>query len=90
MCRGRNRKNARRKVVEPQGLTRGACILPDYFTIPAEEIGRTLHTKRTPAGHCNRLKKYLAFCYPDFSPEQEYTLRRATELGPMLRILTVL
>ena len=61
-----------------------------YFTILAEEIGRTLHTKRTPAGHCNRLKKYLAFCYPDFSPEQEYTLRRATELGPMLRILTAL
>ncbi len=61
-----------------------------YFTIPAEEIGRTLHTKRTPAGHCKRLKKYLAFCYPDFPPEQEYTLRRATELGPMLRILTAL
>ena len=59
-----------------------------YFLSLSEEISRTLHTRRTPAGHCNRLKKYLAFCYPDFSPEQEYTLRRATDIATMLRILT--
>lgn len=58
-----------------------------YFEVLVEETGRVLHTKRTPAGHCNRMKKYLAFCYPDFTREQEYALRRCTEMGQMLPIL---
>ena len=61
--------------------------LQQYYAILAEETDRILHTKRTPAGHCNRMKKYLAYCYPDFTPEQEYALRRCTQISDMLRIL---
>ena len=58
-----------------------------YYRVLAEETDRILHTKRTPAGHCNRMKKYLAYCYADFTPEQEYALRRCTDIDSMLRIL---
>ena len=59
-----------------------------YYSILVEETGRILLHKRTEKGHCNRMKKYLAFCYPDFTPEQEYQLRRCTQVADMLRILT--
>ena len=59
-----------------------------YYSILIEETGRILLYKRTEKGHCNRMKKYLAFCYPDFTPEQEYQLRRCTQVADMLRILT--
>lgn len=59
-----------------------------YYTVLAEETGRILHTKRTESVHCNRMKKYLAFCYADFSPETEYALRRCARVGDMLRLLT--
>lgn len=58
-----------------------------YYCILVEETGRVLLHKRTEKGHCNRMKKYLAFCYPDFTPEAEYQLRRCTEISEMLRIL---
>lgn len=58
-----------------------------YYSILVEETGRILLHKRTEKGHCNRMKKYLAFCYPDFSPEAEYQLRRCTSIPEMLRIL---
>lgn len=58
-----------------------------YYSILVEETGRVLLHKRTEKGHCNRMKKYLAFCYPDFSPEEEYCLRRCTSIPEMLRIL---
>ena len=58
-----------------------------YYSILVEETGRILLHKRTEKGHCNRMKKYLAFCYPDFSPEAEYCLRRCTSIPEMLRIL---
>ena len=60
----------------------------DYYCILAEDTGRVLLHKRTEKGHCNRMKKYLAFCYPDFTAEQEYQLRRCTQVNEMLRILT--
>lgn len=59
-----------------------------YYSILVEETGRVLLHKRTEKGHCNRMKKYLAFCYPDFTPEQEYKLRRCANISEMLRILT--
>ena len=58
-----------------------------YYSILIEETGRILLHKRTEKGHCNRMKKYLTFCYPDFTPEQEYQLRRCTRVDDMLRIL---
>ena len=58
-----------------------------YYRVLAEETDLILHTKRTPAGHCNRMKKYLAYCYADFTPEQEYALRRCTDIDSMLHIL---
>ncbi len=59
-----------------------------YYSILIEETGRVLLHKRTEKGHCNRMKKYLAFCYPDFTAGQEYQLRRCTSVGEMERILT--
>lgn len=58
-----------------------------YYATLIEETGRIFLHKRTEKGHCNRMKKYLAFCYPDFSPEQEYRLRRCTSVDEMRRIL---
>ncbi len=58
-----------------------------YYAILIEETGRILIHKRTEKGHCNRMKKYLAFCYPDFTTEQEHQLRRCTSIDEMRRIL---
>lgn len=62
--------------------------MKNYYSILIEETGRVLLHKRTEKGHCNRMKKYLAFCYPDFTPEQEYQLRRCTSIREMESILT--
>lgn len=58
-----------------------------YYGILIEETGRIFGERRTDKGHCNRMKKYLAFCYPDFTPEQEYHLRRCTDVGEMASLL---
>ncbi|MCQ2364703.1 MAG: tRNA-dihydrouridine synthase family protein [Akkermansia sp.] len=58
-----------------------------YYGILIEETGRIFGERRTDKGHCNRMKKYLAFCYPDFTAEQEYHLRRCTDVGEMGRLL---
>ena len=57
-----------------------------YYRILMEETGRTLR-HYTPAGHCNRMKKYLAYCYKDIAPEAEHALRRCTDPAQMLRLL---
>ena len=59
-----------------------------YYRVLIEETGRIFGERRTDKGHCNRMKKYLAFCYPDFTPDQEYRLRRCTNVNEMERILT--
>ena len=69
------------------GAAPTADDMKHYYRVLVEETDRILHTKRTPAGHCNRMKKYLAYCYADFTPEQEYALRRCTDIDSMLRIL---
>lgn len=61
--------------------------LREYYRILVEETGRILFGIRTEKGHCNRMKKYLAFCYPDLSAGQEYALRRCTVVEEMLRLL---
>ena len=58
-----------------------------YYAVLIEETGRVFLHKRTEKGHCNRMKKYLAFCYPDFTPGQEYQLRRCTSIAEMQKIL---
>ncbi len=60
--------------------------MKDYYAILIEETGRIL-TRRTEKGHCNRMKKYLAFCYADFSDEQQYYLRRCTSIAEMEKLL---
>ena len=60
--------------------------MAEYFDILLEEIAASLK-KYTPAGHCNRMKKYLAFCYGYFAPETEYALRRCTCVEEMRRLL---
>lgn len=71
-------------------LRGGAPATPEqlrlYYATLMEETGRALR-HYTPAGHCNRMKKYLAYCYPDLSPEAEYTLRRTTSPAQMLQQL---
>lgn len=73
-------------------LKGGAAPTPEemqqYYAILIEETGRLLLHKRTEKGHCNRMKKYLAFCYPDFPAGQEYALRRCTSMAEMQRFLT--
>lgn len=51
-----------------------------------EETAASLK-RYTAAGHCNRMKKYLAFCYADFSNEAEYALRRCTNPADMKQLL---
>ncbi len=58
-----------------------------YYAVLIEETGRILMKKRTEEGHCNRMKKYLAFIYPNLTPEQEYALRRCREISEMQRLL---
>ena len=69
------------------GLPPTAAEMKEYYSILIEETGKVFLLKRTEKGHCNRMKKYLAFCYPDFSPEQEYKLRRCISVDEMRRIL---
>ncbi len=57
-----------------------------YYAILMEEVGRNL-ANRSEKGHCNRMKKYLAFCYGDFTPGQEYRLRRCTDTREMAALL---
>lgn len=58
-----------------------------YYHVLFEEIGRLLPACSPEASHCNRMKKYLSFCYADFSRETEYALRRCTVRREMLRLL---
>ena len=68
------------------GAAPSAKELHLYYTTLLEETGRTLRNY-TPAGHCNRMKKYLAYCYPDIGAEREHTLRRCTKPEEMLKLL---
>lgn len=63
-----------------------AAELNRYYAVLMEETGRILD-RYTPKGHCNRMKKYLNFCYPDMSPQQEYALRRCTDTAEMTALL---
>lgn len=60
--------------------------MQSYFDALLEETASVLKVY-TPAGHCNRMKKYLTFCYAEhFSPEEEYALRRCTDPAAMRQI----
>ena len=58
-----------------------------YYMILMEETGRTLRQYK-PAGHCNRMKKYLAYCYKDLPTELEHDLRRCTDPERMAQLLS--
>lgn len=58
-----------------------------YYDTLVEETGRLMPAKSTEASHCNRMKKYLSFCYADFKPEAEYALRRCSDREQMLQLL---
>ena len=60
--------------------------MQEYYAVLLEETGHHLE-RYTPSGHCNRMKKYLAFCYQDFSADAEYKLRRCTDPTEMGRLL---
>ena len=63
-----------------------AAEMNAYYAALLEETGRIL-ARYSEKGHCNRMKKYLTFCYPDMQPEQEYALRRCTEVAQMAQLL---
>lgn len=71
-------------------LRGGAAPTPEemllYYRTLLEETARVFRNY-TPAGHCNRMKKYLAYCYADFTPEAEHALRRCTEPAAMEKLL---
>lgn len=69
------------------GAAPGADELKLYYATLMEETGRILRQYK-PAGHCNRMKKYLAYCYKDLPLEAEHALRRCTEPELMLRLLS--
>ena len=54
----------------------------EYLHRLIEETGHALKIY-TEAGHCNRMKKYLAFCYDLFTPQAEPRLRRCRELAEL-------
>lgn len=58
-----------------------------YYHALMEETATVLK-HYTPSGHCNRMKKYLAYCYAAFDSETEYALRRCKEPAEMLRLLS--
>lgn len=74
-----------------RSLRGGAPAAPEelrlYYATLFEETGRTLR-HYTPAGHCNRMKKYLAYCYADLGREAEHSLRRCTNPADMLKTLS--
>lgn len=70
------------------GAAPSAEEMQRYYAVLMEETGRIFGERLTPAGHCNRMKKYLAFCYPDLTAEAEYVLRRCTDEAAMLHLLT--
>ncbi len=58
-----------------------------YYGLLIEETGRILH-HYTERGHCNRVKKYLNYIYPNLnSAECEHRLRRCTSLREMMELL---
>ena len=59
-----------------------------YYEALLEETAHALK-RYTPAGHCNRMKKYLSYCYADLEPEAEHALRRCTDVEQMRRLLQV-
>ncbi len=62
--------------------------LVEYYQLLIEETGRILFNY-SERGHCNRLKKYLAYIYPNLpDPATEYHLRRCTSLAEMRRLLS--
>ena len=61
----------------------------NYYLILIEETGKVLYAKRTEKGHCNRMKKYLSFIFPDLDAQREYDLRRCDSIAQMQRLLTM-
>ncbi len=60
----------------------------EYYGQLIEETGRILNNYNE-RGHCNRMKKYLNYIYPNLGvPELEHQLRRCTSLADMRRLLS--
>ena len=69
------------------GAAPNADEIQAYFLALMDETSHVFKNY-TGAGHCNRMKKYLTYCYAHyFSAEEEYALRRCTEPADMLRLI---
>lgn len=68
------------------GISPSRTEMSLYYTTLLEETGREL-SHPSPAAHCHRMKKFLSFCYADFPPQIEYSLRRCTSPAEMEKLL---
>ncbi|MFI3243972.1 MAG: tRNA-dihydrouridine synthase [Akkermansia sp.] len=63
-----------------------------YYQVLIEETEKIIYSRhegRLEQVHCNRMKKYLAYIYPNLAPECEYHLRRCQSIAEMQRLLFV-
>lgn len=61
-----------------------------YYQVLIEETEKIIYSRhegRLEQVHCNRMKKYLAYIYPNLNTEHEYHLRRCQSISDMQRML---
>ncbi len=61
-----------------------------YYQVLIEETEKIIYSRhegRLEQVHCNRMKKYLAYIYPDLGQEREFHLRRCQSIADMQRLL---
>ncbi len=64
--------------------------LKHYYQVLIEETEKIIYSRhegRLEQVHCNRMKKYLAYIYPDLDAEREFHLRRCQSIAEMQRLL---
>lgn len=72
------------------GAAPSADEMRHYYQVLIEETDEVIysrHEARREQVHCNRMKKYLAYIYPNLPPEREYDLRRCRSMGELQRLL---
>ncbi len=61
-----------------------------YYEVLMEETEKIIYSRhegRLEQVHCNRMKKYLAYIYPNLDREKEFHLRRCKSISEMQRML---
>lgn len=72
------------------GLAPSADEMRHYYQVLIEETEKIIYSRhegRMEQVHCNRMKKYLAYIYPNLDSEREFHLRRCKSMSEMQRLL---